>query len=150
MIYKEASRRSKLRMFFQLLPIFCSASYLLHNLFRKAFLNTSLLVKSWNRHLVLEKIRQRDSTLQRQVLQTQDLTTMPQHTSMPSHLDLDLYSATPGTTWSGLSSGMCSYMLSSLRKVNCHPGWLSSHLAKMLVRFVLNQTINKRFKHMSD
>lgn len=98
---------------------------------------------------MLEQIHQRDSTLQRQVLQTQDLTTMPQYTSMQSHLNLDLYSATPGTTWSVLSSGMCSYMLSSVRKVNCHPGWLSFRLAKMLVRFVLNQTINKRFKHMS-
>lgn len=80
MIYKEASRKSKLRMYFQLLPIFCSASYLRHNLFRKAFLNTSLWVKSWNRHLVLEQIHQRGSTVQRQELQTQDLTTMPQHT----------------------------------------------------------------------
>lgn len=75
---------------------------------------------------------------------------MPQYTSMQSRLNFDLYSATPRTTLNGLSSSMCSYMLSSVRKVNCHPGWLSFYLPRMLVKFVLNQTINKRVKHMSD
>lgn len=73
---------------------------------------------------------------------------MPQYTSMLSHLS-DLYSATPGTTLSGLSSGMCNYMLGSVRTVNCHAGWLSFYLPRVLVKFVLNR-INKRFKHASD
>lgn len=50
-------------MYFQLQPIFCSASYLLHNLFRKASLNTSLQVKSWNRHRFVKEVPQgRDKT----------------------------------------------------------------------------------------
>lgn len=122
MIYKEASRKSKL--YLQLLPILCSASYLLHNLFRKAFLNTSLQVKSWNRHLVIEQSK-RFHIAETSTPNT-GCNTLPQCTPVQSQLHSGLHSAAPGTAWRGLFSARCGYLLSSVRNGNWVPFLISA------------------------
>lgn len=145
MIYKEASRKSKL--YLQLLPILCSASYLLHNLFRKAFLNTLLQVKSWNRHLVIEQTGPRGSTLQRQALQIQDVTHCPNALQCSLSSTLVCTLLLQGQLGGAYPlPGVATYSALWEMEIGC----LSLYLPSMLVRFVLKQTINKRSKHMSD